>query len=362
VANRAGIPPQNFTVADETGRIGWTVVGRIPRRVGFDGRVPTSWADGSRRWDGWLAPEEYPRIVDPPSGRIWTANARVVSGDKLARMGDDGYMVGARAKQIRDDLLRIERATPRDLLAVQLDDRALFLERWHDLLLKTLSPAAIDGHPGRTELRWLVETTWTGHASVDSVAYRAARGFRGFVEERVFDSILGQADLPPEERIRPTQQFEGPLWRIVTERPAHLLDPRFRTWDDELLAAVDDLIAFFETQGKSLRGRTWGERNTTRIRHPLSAAIPFAGRWLDVPARALPGDEDMPRVQGPAHGASERMVVSPGHEEAGIFHMPVGQSGHPLSPYYQKGNEAWEEGRPTPFLPGKAAHRLRLVP
>jgi penicillin amidase len=53
-------------------------------------------------------------------------------------------------------------------------------------------------------------------------------------------------------------------------------------------------------------------------------------------------------------------VVSPGHEEAGIFHMPVGQSGHPMSPYYRKGHEAWEEGRPTPFLPGRPVHRLRL--
>ncbi len=40
VANRSGIPPQNFTVADETGRIGWTIIGQIPRRVGFDGRLP----------------------------------------------------------------------------------------------------------------------------------------------------------------------------------------------------------------------------------------------------------------------------------------------------------------------------------
>jgi penicillin amidase len=70
----------------------------------------------------------------------------------------------------------------------------------------------------------------------------------------------------------------------------------------------------------------------------------------------------MPRVQGRANGASERLVVSPGHEETGLFHMPVGQSGHPLSPYYQKGHEAWEEGRATPFLPGKAVHRLTLRP
>jgi len=42
--------------------------------------------------------------------------------------------------------------------------------------------------------------------------------------------------------------------------------------------------------------------------------------------------------------------------------MPGGQSGHPLSPYYQKGVDAWEDGKATPFLPGPPVHKLRLVP
>ena len=117
-----------------------------------------------------------------------------------------------------------------------------------------------------------------------------------------------------------------------------------------------------EAVGPKLADRTWGERNTTHIQHPLSLAVPALGRFLDVPSRPLPGDANMPRVQGPNFGASERMVVSPGHEETGLFHMPGGQSGNPLSPYYQKGETAWEEGKPTPFLPGPAVHHLNLVP
>ncbi|HEY0511813.1 MAG TPA: penicillin acylase family protein [Thermoanaerobaculia bacterium] len=362
VANRSGIPPQNFTVADDSGRVGWTIIGRIPRRVGFDGRVPTSWADGSRRWDGWLAPADVPRIVDPPAGRIWTANARVVDGEMLAKLGNGGYDLGARARQIRDDLMQLERATPRDLLAIQLDDRALFLERWRGLLLATLSPRAIAGHPRRAELRRLVEASWTGRASIDSAAYRTVRAFRFFLEDQVFTSLTGQEGLPDEKRFGPTSQFEGPLWRLVTGRPFHLLDPRFKSWDEQLLAAVDAVLDAGSRQGSSLAGLTWGARNTTRIQHPLSLAVPFLSRWLDVPPRQLPGDENMPRVQGPAFGASERLVVSPGHEETGIFEMPVGQSGHPLSPYYQKSERAWEHGEPTPFLPGPAVHRLRLAP
>ena len=36
IMNRAGGPPQNVTVADRDGRIGWTIMGRIPLRAGFD--------------------------------------------------------------------------------------------------------------------------------------------------------------------------------------------------------------------------------------------------------------------------------------------------------------------------------------
>ena len=107
-ANRAGIPPQNFVCADAEGNIGWTIIGRIPRRFGFSGRVPTSWADGSRGWDGWLEPEDYPRVINPDNGIIWTANARVVGGEMLKILGHGGYDLGARARQIRDDLLALE--------------------------------------------------------------------------------------------------------------------------------------------------------------------------------------------------------------------------------------------------------------
>jgi penicillin G amidase len=70
----------------------------------------------------------------------------------------------------------------------------------------------------------------------------------------------------------------------------------------------------------------------------------------------------MPRVQSPGHGASERLVVSPGHEAEGIFHMPGGQSSHPLSPFFRAGHEAWVRGEPTPFLPGKTQYTVRLMP
>jgi penicillin amidase len=364
VANRSGIPAQNFVCADAQGHIGWTIMGRVPRRVGFDGRVPVSWADGSCRWAGWLDPAEVPRIVDPPGGQLWTANARVVDGPGLARLGDGGYNLGARARQIRDDLRALARPGERDLLAVQLDDRALFLARWRELLLRTLDARATGQDPRRAELRRLVEG-WGGRAAVDSAGYRMVRGFRIMVQELAAAPFAQAFRLKDrdEDRFRVGfgPQGEGPLWALVTQRPAHLLDPKFKDWDALLLQAADNTIARL-SQGGTLAQHTWGRLNAPAVQHPLSRAVPFLGRWLDMPRLPIPGDAHMPRVQDREFGASERIVVAPGHEADGLFMMPCGQSGHPLSPNYGDGHRDWVAGRPGPFLPGPAVHVLRLVP
>jgi penicillin amidase len=362
LAKSAGIPPQNFTVVDADGHIGWTVIGRIPRRIGFDGRLPTSWADGSRRWDGWLPAGQVPEVVDPPLGRIWTANARVADQSGLSRVGDGGYALGARAHQIRDHLLAIEKARPTDMLAVQLDDHAVFLARWRTLLLHELTPVALGGHAARSELRAVVATGWTGRADTASAAYRIVHDYRDTVLRRVYASFAGEPGAEDGAFFSPNRQFERPLWTLVSTRPMHLLDPHFQSWDEALIADVDTLIGSYSGQSGRLRDRTWGERNMSHFQHPLSTGQPLLSRFLDIPSRALPGDENMPRVQGPRNGASERIVVSPGHEDLGLFEMPGGQSGHPMSPHYRDGVTAWEEGKPTPFLPGPTVNLLRLLP
>jgi penicillin amidase len=157
-------------------------------------------------------------------------------------------------------------------------------------------------------------------------------------------------------------QMESVAWPLLQQRPAHLLPPRFESWDALLADAARDVHGQLSPLGP-LSARTWGERNTAAICHPLAGALPALARgWLCMPADPLPGDGNMPRVQSPGFGASQRMVVSPGREAEGIIHMPGGQSGHPLSPFWGAGHAAWVRGEATPFLPGEATHRLQLSP
>lgn len=360
IGHLCGIPAQNLLVADRTGRIGWTIAGAIPRRSGFDGSMPASWADGARGWAGWLRDDEIPTIVDPPDGYLCTANARVVGGDAYGRIGDGGLALGARAAQIRDDLASLARAGEHDLLAIQLDDRARFLSRWQELLRSLLAESVVGSDPHLAEARRLVEA-WAARAATDSAGYRLVREFRRSVGQRVFGPILkAYGSRATLAEISP--QYEAPLWALVTARPEHLLSRQYQRWDDLLMDAALEAVGEPQAGSGAMSKRTWGERNRAAIRHPLSLGVPVLGRWLDMPRDPLPGDSNMPRVQSPSFGASERMVVAPGHEADGILELPCGQSGHPLSAHYADQHQAWVKGEPSPFLPGEPEHRLVLEP
>jgi len=361
IADRAGIPTQNLLLADSHGRIAWQLLGARPDRAADcppDGFTTTASATCAP-WP--IRSDRAPSLVDPPSQRLWTANGRVLDGEELAVAGNAGYDLGARGRQIRDDLNAKSRFTERDLLAIQLDDRAVLLERWYTLLRQVV------GHSDDPALRRLETATrqWQGRASIDSVSYRITRAFRGRVLDAVSNGLLAPARAKlGEDYLEPRlAQLEGVVWPLLTERPAHLLPPPHASWEALLADAARGVDGELAEQGSRLADRTWGERNTAAICHPISRALPaFARPLLCMPADPLPGDGNMPRVQGPAFGASQRMVVSPGHEADGIIHMPGGQSGHPLSPFWGAGHEDWAKGTPSRFLPGPAQHTLRLTP
>ncbi|HET9362531.1 MAG TPA: penicillin acylase family protein, partial [Vicinamibacterales bacterium] len=234
--NGLGAPGQNFVVADRSGGIGWTIYGAMARRVGVDGRVPASWADGSRGWSGWLPPAEYPRILNPASGRIWTANARVVDGEMLARIGDGNYEIGSRARIIRERLEAQDHFSPRDFLNIQLDTSAEFLARWRDLILGTLTDAAVRNNDARARFREIVERDWDGHASPGSGGYRLTRMFREEASNAVIAFVVVECvAADPQFDYRTVRRREGPIWKLVSEKPMHLLDPKYPDWDAFLL-------------------------------------------------------------------------------------------------------------------------------
>ncbi len=339
--NAAGMPVQNALIADRFGTIAWTPAGRLPKRDS----------------DPHTFLETAPSLTSPAFSRLWSANARVVDGEALVAIGDGGYTIGARAAQIRDGLMAKSLFAESDLLAIQLDDRALFLNHWRVRLLSVLNNNPDDFANLRQALN-----DWDGRANPTSRAYRVVRAFR----LRVHKLFLAQFEAPLRALDKQWSwpslpHLESAVEQALEEQPRHLLARNFASWGELLRTAAHDVE--LDQRIREARGQaTWGDQNATQIRHPLSGALPGLAWLLDMPSQTLPGDQYMPRVQGPAFGASQRLVVSPGREDQAIFHMPGGQSGHPLSPFYGAGHEDWSTGRASPLLAGPTRHTLRLRP
>lgn len=375
IAARSGIPSQNMMVGDKSGNIGWTIMGPIPKKQGDIGETPSVWYSGTspeKGWQGYLTPAQYPQVKNPKDHRLWTANSRVVGEEMLKKLGNGGYALGARAQQIKTNLFAKQRFNEQALLDIGFDDSAVFLKRWQQFLLdhvlneNTLTKQVLTEHSQFSQVKSLLAASTHLRAATDSVSYRLVRNFRINVRDSVFgqlNDILKNADESFRfHTIR--HQIETPLWQLINQQPENFLLRPEASWqalfNKALQQTLDDMTHY---QGKTqpLTAATWGQMNTTKIQHPLSKAVPIIGKWLDMPSNALSGDSYMPKVQGKAFGASERMVVSPGHEESGIFNMPTSQAGHPWSPYYGMGHSDWEQGVASPFLPGKTVYKLTLL-
>lgn len=361
IANKAGMPAQNLMVGDKQGNIGWTIMGPIPQRSNNFGEVPTSWADGKNKWLGMLPAKQYPQMINPTNSRLWTANSRVVGGDMYTKIGNGGYAIGARSSQIKQGLFAKDTFDEHALLDIALDNNAMFLKRWQQFLLSNvLTSDMLTQHPHWEKVKTIISTEPL-KADTNSVAYRIVRNFRLNLRDQVF-SILNENMEKRDESysfkaIR--HQIETPLWQLINQQPDNFLWRSHEAWPDAFATSLNKTISDM-TKDTPLAQATWGKQNISQVQHPLSRAVPFIGHWLDMPASEMPGDSYMPRVQGKTFGASERMIVSPGHESSGIFHMPTSQSGHPWSPFYGLGHNDWVEGKPSNFLPGESKYKLTL--
>lgn len=364
---RLGIPAENFLVATRRGNIGWTVAGPVLRRLGRCGLLPrpVRAVGGRCRPGGILPPQRHPVIVDPPSGFLWTANQRVVGGRALALLGEGGagYDLGARARQIRDDLLALRPpVSVADLLAIQRDDRALYLAHWRRLFLgvlrRPLAPPREQEAVRRAVLRW------GGRAAKGSVGFRLVHDFRRRVFRLVlapFAALLRRRD--PRFRFPDPPMLEGPVWKLLTRRPPWLLPPGTKSWGALLRDAARAVIRRAWRGGEAgFRRRTWGAWNVLRLGGPLGAAGGLLAWLYDLPPRPMSGDANMPRVIVRNFGASMRFGLAVGDDASGYLELPGGESGDPLSARYADELTGWVRGARSPLVPPPDGRRLVFVP
>ncbi|MBX3301073.1 MAG: penicillin acylase family protein [Nitrospira sp.] len=361
VLNRAKGPANNVLLADADGHIAWTYTGRIPIRRGFDGSISVSWADGEKGWAGYVAAEELPHIIDPPSGFIVSANQRML--EHYPHPIGHAFAGGYRAYRITERLRDMHRAKEADLFQIQLDTRSEFYEFYRRIAREVLTDNAIRNDLSLTPVRHTIDA-WNGRADIESVGYGFLIQFRTILIQSVFAPFLARCI--EEYRYCAYGVNETSLRALLTAQVPALApgDDGSHDWQSFLIAALKrnwhELQENYD--GPSPDQLTWGQMNRVVIRHPLSGVIPGLSPLLDMPEIESPGCGSCVRVMSKKVAASERLVISPGHPEDALWHMPGGQSGHPLSLHYRDQQQAWSMGKALPFEGSSSRHALTLVP
>jgi penicillin G amidase len=361
-------PPHNLVLADADGAIAYRLAGGpLPIRSTGDGSVPSRGWDSQDEWEGWIPQPELPRLRDPESGIIVSANNRIV-GDAYPHALPGEYLSGYRARRLKTLIDERDALTPAACARILLDRLSLpGLE-----LAGAARGFEADDPLERRALDLLVR--WDGQLAPESPGGAVYGALMRALEEETYADLAADPLVPTEseslpgglyERARPT------VLRGLAERDDTFLGDG-RTWDDVFRTALATALRELGPDPETWRR---GRYHRFRLAHAFDS-IPVLRRIFSRGPFGVGGDADTVRVmaevagvaEGGMIGASMRAVYDLGDPGENLIALIPGQSGHPASPHYDDLLAGWLAGGYVPLATDRgrveelAEARLLLAP
>ncbi len=353
-------PGQNAVYADVDGNIGYIMAARVPIRKKGHGEVPVPGDTDDYEWTGYIPFDQLPQALNPESGLIVTANARVV-GPNYKPYLTDRWEEPYRTARIYDLLHDRHDLRPEDMLKVQTDTYSFP----HVFVADQLIAAAKTVKPKDARAQKLIEglKDWNGIAEADSPEVSFLHAARRAAIELLLEPFLGKETALYQWR---STTF---LQKTLTNRPAKWLPAVFKSYDELLAAAADKAVARLAEQSGSQRVQDWAWKrfNSLDMVHPVGRSG-LLKRFLSITDKPQSGTVYSIRAATKTHGPAMRFVANPGDWDHSILLMPAGQSGQPGSSHYSDQFSYWYEGKPifAPFSDAAEAsarkHSLTLKP
>ena len=353
-------PAQNAVYADVEGNIGYIMAARVPIRKKGHGGMPVPGDTDDYEWTGYIPFEQLPRALNPESGLIATANARVIGPNYkpyLTDRWDDPY----RTARIYDLLHDRHDLRPEDMLKVQTDTYSYP----HLFLADQLLAAAKTAKPKDARAQKLIEglKDWNGIGDANSSALSFLDATRHAALDLLLEPFLGGDGSLYEWR---SATF---LQNILTNRPAKWLPSKYKNYDELLAAAADIAASKLAQQSKSERADEWkwSRFNSLQLLHPLGGEGVLK-RFLSIADKPQSGTSYTINRAGQQLGPEMRFVGNPANWDESIMVITPGESGQAGSSHYSDQFSYWYEGKPifAPFSEAAEAkatkHTLTLKP
>ncbi len=357
-------PSQNLMLADKDG-IAMQIIGSMPKRDvahQSQGRIPSPGWIATNRWQGMFPYADNPRFLTPASGLLGNTNNKTVDRPFPNHLSFEW-----------GDTQRIQRWLTL-MKQREVHTRDSFIEAQLDTVsptARTLLPligadlwftgeAAPEGTPdARRQQALKLLADWNGEMNEHLPEPLIAEAWMRALQDRLIRDDLGPlADsfthVEPDFIARVYRNTDGAsIWCDVIQSAA------VESCTDVARMALDDaLLVLSETYGPALESWRWGDAHQATHDHPVLGDVPGLRYFVNIRQSTSGGDTTLQRgrTRGTGenpyenvHGAGYRGVYDFADPDSSVFITATGQSGHPLSRFYDDLGALWRRGEYVPM-------------
>tara|TARA_Y100000294_G_scaffold30987_2_gene26162 strand:- start:5862 stop:8108 length:2247 start_codon:yes stop_codon:yes gene_type:complete len=376
--SRFTVPGQNIIYADTKGNIGWRPGVRIPKRKGGETLVPLPGETSEYDWKGFVKSSALPRLYNPPTGIIATANHRTIP-DNSPYYVSSLWHEKSRHDRISELLDGRSNLTVDDMIAIQQDVVSPFGQNIAPYFIKAFENETVEEN---SNLHYAINVLgeWTGGFEPESVG--------GLIFSTVMLELL-EAVYMDEMALLGDDFFLawiGPVgargnWAISLRNLRGILERGGSSWVDDVrtpdrVENLDEIIrkafrsavAELETRlGPSPGNWWWGRLHTLTHVHTIGGTMPLLDRLFGFNVGPFESGGSSTTINNGEYtlsapfqrvvGPSFRRIVDLSDMNSTQFVLPTGQSGLPRSPHYADQAPLYMSGRYRTTLMDEATVR-----
>ncbi len=357
-------PAMNLILADGD-KIAMKTVGAIPKRNKNHqtrGRIPSQGWLAENRWQGRMDYSDNPVFMNPAGGLIGNTNNKMIN---RAFPRHVSYIWGDSQRILRWKRLMQSRQvhTRESFIEAQLDTVSHTARALLPLIAADLwftGGAAAAGTPQRQRQRALeLLANWNGEMNEHLPEPLIYAAWLRALQDRLIKDELGPLSakfthVEPLFIQRVYRDTDGAAqWCDILQSAA-----RESCTDIARLALDDALLWIGENHGTALESLRWGDAHQATHDHPVLGTVPVLKWFVNIRQSTSGGDNTLMRGRtsgvDPApfenvHGAGFRGVYDFADPDSSVFVISTGQSGHPLSRFYDNLGELWRRGEYIPM-------------
>jgi len=356
------VPGQNFIYTDKSNNIGYICGAKLPIRGNIS---PTFIYDGNSTegdWKGFVPYEDMPKLYNPASGYVASANNKTVAGF--------GYHISnlweppSRIERIHELMKSKSKHSSGDFKLYQNDVLSPMAREITGYILNAFKDVKVK-NPNLIKSLDLFKH-WD--YKMDG-AYQIASVYQVFFNELLMNTLLDDlgydlyneycfvANIPYRAIVRMMRE-DSPVFDIAKTK-------EIETRDMIIRKSLGDALIFLENSyGKDLVNWQWNRIHYATFRHLFSGENKFVDGVVNIGKFGIGGDgttlfnteydlsaftfkdikinaNRFENVLGP----SMRFIYDFANEDQFYLVLTTGQSGHPLSSHYKDITDLWRKGK-----------------